>query len=106
MLFGLVHLASVLLYHTHESRNPPAYHTAVRILRESRAPLFTLDNIWGPVSGQPLTPWKQNGGDGASALLKSVYDRFSEGSGTADLKKAKALLDQRETIASLKNANS
>ncbi|MGA7328644.1 MAG: hypothetical protein WBX25_30175 [Rhodomicrobium sp.] len=49
---------------------------------------------------------KQNGGDDASALLKSVYDRFSEGFGTADLKKTKALLDQRETIASLKNANS
>jgi 4-amino-4-deoxy-L-arabinose transferase-like glycosyltransferase len=63
VLFGLVHCVSVVLYHTHESRNPEAYTEAIRILQNSPGPVFALDNIWAPVSGQPLTLWKHNGGD-------------------------------------------
>jgi hypothetical protein len=55
-LCGLVHLASLILYHTHEAVNPPVYGRALRLLRESPGPLFTLDPIWSAASGLPLTP--------------------------------------------------
>ena len=55
-LFGLVHLASLVLYHTKESPNPPAYCTALQTLRDGPGPIFTLDPLWAPASGHPLIP--------------------------------------------------
>lgn len=57
LLFGLVHLTVLVLYHTHESPQPPAYNTALTLLRSSPGPLFTLNPIWAAASGQELYPW-------------------------------------------------
>jgi hypothetical protein len=56
VLFALVHLASLVLYRTHEGRNPPEYATALQVVRTSPGPLFTLDYLWYPASGHPVTP--------------------------------------------------
>jgi hypothetical protein len=54
---GLLHVTILILYHTREAPNPPAYRQAVRILRAGPGPLFTLDPIWAVVSGQALPNW-------------------------------------------------
>jgi hypothetical protein len=58
-LFGLVHVVGLVLYHLVEAPNPPGYAMAIRILRASPDPLFTLDPIWAAASGHPLTPQVQ-----------------------------------------------
>lgn len=57
-LCGLLHLVTLILYHTKEAPDPPAYQEALRLLRASPAPLFTLDPIWAAASGKPLSRWE------------------------------------------------
>lgn len=59
----LVHLISVAQYHLRESRTPAAYHEALRVLRQSPGPVFTLDPIWNAASGQLPPLWPHLGGD-------------------------------------------
>jgi hypothetical protein len=56
ILFSMVHLVSLILYRTHESVSPPAYMQALKRLRASQGPLFTLDPIWSAASDHLLIP--------------------------------------------------
>ncbi len=78
------------------------YESALKLARSQGALSFELRSAMRLFCLERDTA----GGASASARLKLVYDRFSEGFGTADLKEAKALLDKREAIAPFKNANS
>lgn len=94
-LFGLVHCADLILYHTHESVNPPAYHEALRVLRDAPGPLFTLDPIWAPASGRALYPWPF----ACDAVFARQYDLASPAEFTAVLLRCPTVLLDDKTLS-------
>lgn len=52
----IVHLFSVILYHTHESVTPPEYDTALTLLKLQQGSPLTLNPLWAAASGHPLSP--------------------------------------------------
>ena len=88
VLFGMVHMASLALYRTRDAVNPPEYKAALEVLRQSPSPLFTLNNLWAPVSGLPLVMWRHNGGDTLRRKqeMESDHDQLT------------AIIDQSPTV--------
>lgn len=56
-LLCLTHLVTLTLYYAVDSVNPPQYQTALRLLRESPGPVFTLDPLWLAAAGQSPPVW-------------------------------------------------